>query len=214
MPPTHGGPRNSSAPGVKSARRKLAASAVCECPKAWCSAKALNRRATANRSPNPIAAAMARWRDGAMAMAMTRGKLFTESNGGLGMVARMAMQVGGHSGMLTIGRYCLKPVQSGNRGIREVTFYEQCLHRGDGVEQLQPFLCDYHGVIVLGTNACEQHYLVLDDCTNDMARPCALDIKLGTRTTEPNASLKKQRKQLAKYPPQTELGCRLVGMRV
>ena len=87
-------------------------------------------------------------------------------------------------------------------------------HRGDGVEQLQPFLCDYHGVIVLGTNACEQHYLVLDDCTNDMARPCALDIKLGTRTTEPNASLKKQRKQLAKYPPQTELGCRLVGMRV
>ncbi len=164
--------------------------------------------------PNPIAAAMARWRDGAMAMAMTRGKLFTESNGGLGMVARMAMQVGGHSGMLTIGRYCLKPVQSGNRGIREVTFYEQCLHRGDGVEQLQPFLCDYHGVIVLGTNACEQHYLVLDDCTNDMARPCALDIKLGTRTTEPNASLKKQRKQLAKYPPQTELGCRLVGMRV
>ena len=47
-----GGPRNSSAPGVKSARRKLAASAVCECPKAWCSAKALNRRATANRSPN------------------------------------------------------------------------------------------------------------------------------------------------------------------
>lgn len=163
---------------------------------------------------NPIRL-LPRWLDdGAMAMAMTRGKLFTESNGGLGMVARMAMQVGGHSGMLTIGRYCLKPVQSGNRGIREVTFYEQCLHRGDGVEQLQPFLCDYHGVIVLGTNACEQHYLVLDDCTNDMARPCALDIKLGTRTTEPNASLKKQRKQLAKYPPQTELGCRLVGMRV
>jgi len=130
------------------------------------------------------------------------------------MVARMAMQVGGHSWYAHDREILPKTSSICNRGIREVTFYEQCLHRGDGVEQLQPFLCDYHGVIVLGTNACEQHYLVLDDCTNDMARPCALDIKLGTRTTEPNASLKKQRKQLAKYPPQTELGCRLVGMRV
>ena len=177
-------------------------------------------------------------RAAAMAMAIASGIKFTAHDSGLGIVARRTMQVAGHSGMLTMQvrqenkwkKFCLKPVQSGERGAREISFYEFMLTPSavvhgsaeirDNVERrwrdgLQPFLCDYHGVIVLGANrASEQRYLVLDDCTNEMRRPSALDIKLGTRTTEPRASLEKQHKSLAKYPCQTELGCRLVGMRV
>ena len=159
-------------------------------------------------------------RAAAMAMAIERGIKFTEHE-------MLTMQVRQENKWK---KFCLKPVQSGERGAREISFYEFMLTASavvhgsaeirDNVARrwrdgLQPFLCDYHGVIVLGANrASEQRYLVLDDCTNEMRRPSALDIKLGTRTTEPRASLEKQHKSLAKYPCQTELGCRLVGMRV
>merc|ERR1712003_458191 len=104
------------------------------------------------------------------------------------------------------------PVQSGDRGIREVSFYEgvtastaQWLgmriagERHRTFARLGPFLCDYHGVVALKPQNVDLHcYILLDDCTHDMQRPCALDIKLGTRTTEPGACMEKQRKSLAK----------------
>ena len=45
-------PAREAAELVRAWRKERAelAAAVCECPKAWCSAKALNRRAIANRS--------------------------------------------------------------------------------------------------------------------------------------------------------------------
>ena len=56
-----GGPRNSSAPGINSARRTLTASTVCECPKAaaLCEPK---WRATANRHDSSTSRAGARRR--------------------------------------------------------------------------------------------------------------------------------------------------------
>lgn len=112
----------------------------------------------------------------------------------------------------------LKPLQSGERGIREVSFYEAMANRdsfGHSFAGLKPFLCGYHGIITLTTaSKVEQHYIMLDDCTAHMKCPCVLDMKLGTRTTEPKAATEKQMKSLTKYPCQSEFGCRLVGMRV
>mmetsp|Transcript_11887 Transcript_11887/g.35729 ORF Transcript_11887/g.35729 Transcript_11887/m.35729 type:complete len:333 (+) Transcript_11887:240-1238(+) len=121
----------------------------------------------------------------------------------------------------------LKPAQSKERGLREICFYETMTHRNllwpdptavgrqEQFAGLKPFLCGYHGAVTLDIPCVDsQCYVVLDDCTNHMRRPCALDIKLGTRSTEDDATLGKQRKSLAKYPCQSEFGCRLVGMRV
>ena len=47
-----GGPRNSYAPCLERTCRKVPVSAVCKRPQAAALREALNRRATANRSPN------------------------------------------------------------------------------------------------------------------------------------------------------------------
>lgn len=165
----------------------------------------------------------------------------------------MATQVGGHkptdrtAGMLSLGTatvsgdvmsttdkrrladMVLKPVQSGERGVREISFYDamtrcDAFWRGTPISSckresfagLAPFLCGYHGVTTLDVSETsdKQRYIMLDDCTAHMMRPCVLDVKLGMRTTEPRSILEKQRKTLSKYPCQSEFGCRIVGMQV
>lgn len=173
-----------------------------------------------------------RW---AMGSALRRGSTHVQSTILRCLISPMKHQIGGHKpgdsneGMLSLDKprdwlcgVVLKPLQTGARGAREVSFYEATSQRDalrsivSGTNRgsfagLTPFLCDYYGVVGFGPT---QRYVMLDDCTSHMRRPCALDIKLGTRTTEPVAPLRKQQKTLAKYPCQTELGCRLVGMRV
>lgn len=103
------------------------------------------------------------------------------------------------------GRFVLKPVQPGTRGLREVAFYEYASNK----PKLNAFLCAYHGVV-----KPDRSYIVLDDVTAGMARPCTLDLKLGVKTYEEDAPLDKKQREAAKYPPQAVLGCRIVGMRV
>ena len=42
--------------------------------------------------------------------------------------------------------------------------------------------------------------------TAGMARPCALDLKIGRQTYEPDASAEKQRKECKKWPRQEVAG--------
>lgn len=65
-----------------------------------------------------------------------------------------------------------------------------------------------------------QHYgisleahLLLTDITANFSKPCVLDIKMGTQSYEPDAPEGKKRREIAKYPQQTEFGFRISGMR-
>ena len=89
----------------------------------------------------------------------------------------------------------------------------------EALHGLAEHVVDYHGVIKLEPDtqaawAAGPEYLVLGDKTNAFAKPCVMDVKIGTQTFEPDAPADKQARDLAKYPRQAEVGFRLIGMRV
>jgi 1D-myo-inositol-tetrakisphosphate 5-kinase/inositol-polyphosphate multikinase len=63
-----------------------------------------------------------------------------------------------------------------------------------------------------GTNY--NSHLLLHNLTTHFSIPCVLDLKIGTKTYEPDAPLEKKLREKAKYPAQSEFGFRLVAMRI
>ena len=57
-------------------------------------------------------------------------------------------------------------------------------------------------------------YLVLNNITEKFSKPCAIDIKVGTKSYEPDASFMKRQSQIDKYPWQESIGFRICGMRI
>jgi inositol-polyphosphate multikinase len=155
--------------------------------------------------------------------------------------------------------YVLKPMQSGNRGIREIAFYEAILSasahsntstswspwtvldllaswlamkkwQGDSKHEVQllrrlaQFTPAYYGVVEHShmvlvqpsntTTTSSNHYVVLQDVTSPCSKACVMDIKMGTRTYEPDAPEEKKWRESIKYPQQTQMGFRIVGMRI
>jgi hypothetical protein len=64
------------------------------------------------------------------------------------------------------------------------------------------------------SSTLHQRYLILKDLTTAFQYPSIIDIKMGTQTYEPDATESKQRREIQKYPLQSEFGFRIVGMRV
>jgi len=57
-------------------------------------------------------------------------------------------------------------------------------------------------------------FLKLEDLSFPFHRPSVLDLKMGTQTYDEEATPEKVAAEMAKYPPQRELGFRFTGMRV
>lgn len=57
-------------------------------------------------------------------------------------------------------------------------------------------------------------FILMQDVTAKFSKPCAIDIKMGTQTFEPDASEEKRKREYDKYPPQSEFGMRIVSFRV
>ena len=131
-------------------------------------------------------------------------------------------QVAGHGlhtsdGLLTFrpsdGRCrVLKPLSRKLKGYVEVAFYRHIQRHGSS---LQPFLprCDGIAVVPSPTPSPPLLYLVLEDLTSAFSRPCVLDLKMGTQTFDEAASPQKMATEVAKFPHQSTIGCRVAGLR-
>ncbi len=129
--------------------------------------------------------------------------------------------------MLTNGKYVLKPMQNGSRGLREAEFYERLLKITETDASVGALFPGYFGVVQTegGSKrlkaAVNTHdlpagatWLKLQDMTAGFHKPCVADIKLGTRTWSPGSSNRKRDKAIARYPHQLLAGYRFTGMRV
>ncbi|ETK78805.1 hypothetical protein, variant 3 [Phytophthora nicotianae] len=141
----------------------------------------------------------------------------------------MAHQVGGHATSKTSlkahnGRI-LKPFQSKQRGERECEFYERVFATEKDLLEfaaLRKFLPMYHGTVIVpevedGQEVNGVHpgqYLVLEDLTWGRKWPCIMDVKMGTRSYEDNATAEKIAYEKSKFPLQETLGFRIQGIKV
>eukprot|EP00298_Acanthocystis_sp_HF-20_P007845 c17320_g1_i1.p1 GENE.c17320_g1_i1~~c17320_g1_i1.p1 ORF type:complete len:494 (-),score=195.78 c17320_g1_i1:41-1522(-) len=115
----------------------------------------------------------------------------------------------------------LKPLQSKERGRREVTFFETVariaesddpkIKENNEIEKkLKKWIPNYYGVVHIG----QYLWIIMEDVTGKFKRPSILDLKMGRRTYQKGASQEKRSAEVSKYPQQLELGFRVTGMNV
>ncbi len=127
-------------------------------------------------------------------------------------------QVAGHTKevLAKFNDKILKPRIKLDLFLREVSLYEEF---ADSVHSATltpyPFLPKYFGGCSYSASAgCPPiDYLVLEDLTRSFSRPCAMDIKIGKQTFEPNAKQDKKARELKKYVFQEEVGFRITGFK-
>lgn len=103
--------------------------------------------------------------------------------------------------------FVLKPVQAPPKGDRETDFYRRVSTSSHPTDmEIYSFMAKFYGIenvrggMMFGE--CEQQqqpYLVLEDLTRGMRRPCVMDIKVGARTYGPDASPAKRQQEDSKY---------------
>jgi len=100
------------------------------------------------------------------------------------------------------------------------------------LHRLEPFTARYFGTleynqsptfecqkVIAETNSIpfgikSNSYILLNNVSKNFSKPCVLDIKLGTKTFEQDASEEKKSYELKKYPSQSDFGFRLTAMRI
>ncbi|XP_025421410.1 inositol polyphosphate multikinase alpha-like [Sipha flava] len=116
-------------------------------------------------------------------------------------------QVGGHKftkekpllGLLKHKEgYILKSVEGGTKGKNEVRFYEE-LKNNETLINLRELVPSYFGTVTVKINSKDMTFIVLDDITSGMKKPCVMDVKIGLQTWEPGCSEKKKKDENAKY---------------
>ncbi|XP_045478524.1 inositol polyphosphate multikinase [Harmonia axyridis] len=133
-------------------------------------------------------------------------------------------QVAGHSwspntiGMLKHENTILKPINTRKSacGEREIHFYETVGNSEDrDLVDLKELIPKYHGTREVMTNGEPVKCIVLEDLTADFDEPCIMDIKIGRRTWDPEASYEKIAKEESKFTEcKRELGFCIPGFQV
>lgn len=141
-------------------------------------------------------------------------------------------QVAGHVEETLLGacgRFVLKPLVKKDLFQRETSFYDKTLESPHSTNSVARFTAQYYGLLhckpddendtVEGSSSRERlrttlPHIVLEDLTNGYVMPNVIDIKMGTCTYEPTASLEKKEKEVRKYPHQKDLGFRVTGFKV
>jgi len=110
----------------------------------------------------------------------------------------------------------LKPLQAPPRGTRELNFYERVFNPSvtDPITlQLRPLLPDYLGPFT-SPAVPDLTYIRMRDVARQFKNPCIADIKMGRITYDPDATPEKILKETTKYPPLTNIGFQIRGIRV
>ncbi|RLN44936.1 hypothetical protein BBJ28_00017275 [Nothophytophthora sp. Chile5] len=132
------------------------------------------------------------------------------------------------AGLKAHGGRILKPFQSNRRGEREQEFYERVFvteKDSPNYTTLRPLLPKYYGTVVIpepkdGETAPPPNgmhpgkYLALEDLTWGRPWPCIMDVKMGTRSFEDDASAEKIAYERQKFPLQEAVGFRIQGIKV
>lgn len=107
----------------------------------------------------------------------------------------------------------LKPIQPPPRGEREVEFYQKVNSPTASSEETQflPFIPQFFGT-------CQKRdgrFMMIENLTGNMKKPCIMDIKIGAKTYGPDASEEKKAKQDASYSgTKKSFGFSVLGMSV
>ncbi|KAK1436760.1 hypothetical protein QVD17_02542 [Tagetes erecta] len=110
-----------------------------------------------------------------------------------------------------------KPLQGGERGSAEVTFYQEFTANTKIPDHIRKFFPIYYGTKLMNASDGSEHmHLVLQDLTLNRENPTIMDIKIGSRTWGPDASdeyiakcLKRDRETSS-----ARLGFRISGLQV
>lgn len=110
----------------------------------------------------------------------------------------------------------LKPVCD-RRSERELQFYKEVFQDNVNdidrcLSQLRTFLPCFNGVH--HDNQYNMDYLRLGDVLATMVHPSVMDIKIGPKTYDPEASNEKIATEMSKYKHAAVMGFRILGMRV
>ncbi|XP_023349208.1 inositol polyphosphate multikinase alpha isoform X2 [Eurytemora carolleeae] len=133
-------------------------------------------------------------------------------------------QVAGHGShdakqaILTGKNGCiLKPIQAPPRGVREKNFYEEVFSSQDPQKvEFQTFLPKYYG-------SCKKknkdgdlaEFLMIENLTQGLTKPCIMDVKIGAKTYGPDANQEKIAKQDASYSgTKKPFGFSILGMSI
>ncbi|XP_062580007.1 inositol polyphosphate multikinase-like [Saccostrea cucullata] len=109
----------------------------------------------------------------------------------------------------------LKPVQCPPKGQREVEFYQELFSEQKSDDkvllQLRDLVPKFHG-LVHSPKESDARFMKLENLLLDMKHPCVLDIKMGRKTYDPQASQEKMALEIAKFPPAQNIGYQISGM--
>lgn len=135
----------------------------------------------------------------------------------------LSNQVAGHTisemgsiGMLKRDGLVFKPLLKKDCAETEIKLYEQLETTVDrSIREMKQLVPKYHGVKKLQIKGQEIDFLALEDLTKDFKEPCIMDIKIGKRTWDPNASYDKIISEENKYHEcKRDLGFCIPGFQV
>jgi len=139
-------------------------------------------------------------------------------------LSSVSHQVAGHGqGNMSIGllqvegndNTVLKPIHLAKKaGKCEYEFYENMVH--NMTPRMMSFIPRYYGKqqVMDSNSKSVQDYLQLENLLSKFKKPCLIDIKLGYRTYDEDATTLKISQEIAKYFYQKTIGFRLSGMKI
>ena len=106
----------------------------------------------------------------------------------------------------------LKPIQPPPRGDREVKFYQDVTNSEDPeVAKFLSFIPTYFG----NCSKADGQFMIIENLTQGMKKPCIVDVKVGAKTYGPDASQEKREKSDAAYKgTKIPFGFSVLGMSV